>query len=408
MFDYQTIILSNGLRVIAQQDNITPLAAVNMLYAVGSRDEDENKTGLAHLFEHLMFGGSSHVADFDKMVQNASGESNAYTTPDLTNYYITLPAQNIETAFWLESDRMFFPKLESCFEAQKKVVIEECKQRYLNQPYGDVWLKIRDLAYQVHPYRWATIGRSIQQIEQLSLADTQDFFLRFYHPSNAILSVVSPFEPRQIFEWAQKWFGYQTSPANSLSRVYPKEPQQNQQHRLYVAAKVPQKAVYIAFHCPAADSEDVFPLLVLNYIFSQGKSARLHQNLVKKQKTFVEASMSMTGSKDPGLVVASGRLANIDFQTGYQLIMQELYEAQNISESEVQKAKNQLITQIFFADLSPANRANRLAYCAFLGDLDRINYEKSKLMAVETSTVKELAAKLFHPDKASVLFYGEP
>jgi zinc protease len=406
MIAYQTLHLPNGLQVISHQDKNSFLASVNVLYGVGSRDEDPELTGLAHLFEHLMFGGSAHVENFDKVVQNANGESNAYTTPDLTNYYITLPAQNLETAFWLESDRMFAPLIEKALETQKKVVIEEFKQRYLNQPYGDVWLKLRELTYQVHPYRWATIGKNLEHIEKVGLQDALSFFERFYAPSNAILSVSSPFEAEKIFDLAHKWF--EQGPKLPIPpKNYPKEPVQTQQRKLSLSANVPQKAVYIAFHACSVVSEEIFPTLVLNYILSQGKSARLHEHLVKAQRSFLQASMSLSGSKDPGHAVVFGRLApDFDFEQGYELLFEQLYQCQNITEEEVQKAKNQLSTQTAFADLSAANRASKLAYHAFLGDISQVNQEMEKILAVEPSQVVELAQKLFRPEKASVLFYG--
>ena len=308
MISFNEFTLDNGLRVIVHEDHSVQLAVMNILYDVGSRDENPDKTGFAHLFEHLMFGGSINIPSYDEPLQLVGGENNAFTNTDITNYYLTLPASNLETGFWLESDRLlslsFDPKV---LEVQRKVVIEEFKQRYLNQPYGDVWLKLRPLAYQQHPYQWATIGKEISHIENATMDDVKDFFFTHYIPNNAILVVAGNVKLEQVKQLAEKWFG--PIPAGKKKeRKLSVEPKQIQKRELNVEAKVPANALYKTFHMPGRFSNDYYAIDLLSDVLSRGHSSRLYQALVKEKELFTSVSAFVMGTIDPGLVVVNGRL----------------------------------------------------------------------------------------------------
>ena len=321
MIDYNEFELNNGLRVLVHEDSTTPQAVVNILYDVGSRDEDENKTGFAHLFEHLMFGGSINIPSYDTPLQKVGGENNAFTSPDITNYYLTIPSVNLETAFWLESDRMlslsFNPEV---LEVQRKVVIEEFKQRYLDQPYGDAWLKIRPLAYEKHPYKWPTIGRDISHIENASMEDVREFFARFYHPANAIMVVAGDVKTSLVEQLSKKWFGSITrGPKNN--RKLPEEPKQLEERKLTVSGEVPVDAFYQVYHMPGRFSNSYHQADIISDILGRGKSSRLYQSLVKEQKYFSSITAHVTGSLDPGLLVVQGKLhQNITCQQAHQAV----------------------------------------------------------------------------------------
>ncbi len=401
MIPYQRNFLSNGLEVLVHHDPASVLCSVNLLYKVGSRDENYELTGLAHLVEHLMFAG-----DFDQHVQRASGEANAFTSPDLTDYYLTLPAPNLETAFWLESGRMAAPRLAEALEIQRKVVIEEFNQRYLNQPYGDTWMKLRELAYTIHPYRWATIGRTISHIESITLADVQSFFERFYSPANAILSVAGPMPAQQVFELAQKWFGdIESKSPNPM--IYPAEPEQLQPRTLEVPADVPQKAIYMAFHGCKANSDEIFPTMLMLYILGQGRLSRLYNQLVKIRQKFVQAGVSTTASLDTSLITVSGRLApGVDFQQGQELIWEQLLNWE-IEEQELQKAKNQLLTELAFGELGIWERSYKLALASLSGMLEDLGQEAQRIQAVSVEEIVDLAKRTFAPSRANIMLYGK-
>ena len=310
MIQFSRHILDNGLTVICHTDKSTPFVSVNVLYKVGSRNEQADKTGFAHLFEHLMFSGSTHIEDYDKHVQLAGGESNAYTTNDLTNYYITIPASNIETALWLESDRMAGLNLSpSSLDIQKHVVIEEFKQRYLNNPYGDLWLKLRPLAYKVHPYRWATIGVSPEHIERATLEDVGAFFRQFYAPDNAIVSICGNIAEDKALELVKKWFG-DIPPAHGPVSHIPAEPRQTEERRSIVPDNnVPADAIYKVFHMGGRDSDDFYACDIISDILSNGQSSRLYVNLIKNQRLFSGIDAYVSGDRDPGLFIFSGKLS---------------------------------------------------------------------------------------------------
>jgi zinc protease len=327
MIAFKEFTLENGLQVIVHEDPTVQIAVMNILYDVGSRDEHPDKTGFAHLFEHLMFGGSKNIPNYDEPLQRVGGENNAFTNTDITNYYLTLPASNLETGFWLESDRMlslsFDPKV---LEVQQKVVIEEFKQRYLNQPYGDVWLKLRPLAYKVHPYKWATIGKEMSHIENATLQDVKDFFFRYYVPNNALMVIAGNVTVDQVKKLSEKWFG--PIPRGIKSRDMLTEPTQQEKRFLNVSAKVPANAFYKAYHMPGRFHDDYYAIDLLSDILSRGQSSRLYHQLVKKKEIFTSISSFVLGSIDPGLLVISGRvkdgIALADAEAEVQTVIDQL------------------------------------------------------------------------------------
>ncbi|MBC8111189.1 MAG: insulinase family protein [Verrucomicrobia bacterium] len=408
MIHYQDFVLDNGLRVYVHEDHSSPMAAVNLLYNVGSRDENEHKTGFAHLFEHLMFGGSHNIPAYDEPLQKVGGENNAFTSPDLTNYYITLPAHNLETAFWLESDRMlglsFDPKV---LEVQQKVVIEEFKQRYLNQPYGDVWLKMRPLAYQTHPYRWATIGKDISHIENATLDDVRDFFYKYYLPNNALLVVAGNVSLEQVKQLCKKWFEPIPAGKNYI-RNLPQEVSQTQSRSLTVEANVPLNAIYKAFHTPARMDATYHATDLLADMLGRSKSSRLQQRLVHEQKLFNSVGAYTTGSADPGLLVVSGMLnKDVSLEIGEKAINEILQEmlGDALSEQELQKVKNQAESTLVFSEVELLNRAMNLAYFAWLGDVDAVNKESADIQSVTIDKLKTAAAQVLAEKNSSTLFY---
>jgi len=408
MISYQHFQLDNGLRVYVHEDHSVPIAAFNLLYNVGSRDEDPNKTGFAHLFEHLMFGGSVNIPAYDEPLQRVGGENNAFTSPDITNYYLTLPADNLETAFWLESDRMlalsFKPEV---LEVQRKVVIEEFKQRYLNQPYGDVWLKLRPLAYQVHPYQWATIGKDISHIEQATMDDVRNFFYTHYLPNNAHLVVAGNVRLEQVKQLAKKWFE-PIRPGNVSLRSLPAEPPQTGPRRLEVEAQVPVDALYKVYHMEEKQSPRYYAQDLMSDILGRSKSSRFYQQLVLSQKVMSSVSASIMGSADKGLVIVQGKPAEgVSLETAEAAIDQIIGQMQTdgVGEEELAKVKNQAESTLVFSELEVLNRAMNLAYAAVLGDPEGVNQESAKIQAVTPAQVQAEARAILHPDNCSTLYY---
>ena len=408
MIEYQYFTLKNGLQVYLHEDKTTPIAAVNILYNVGSKDEDQTKTGFAHLFEHLMFGGSQNIPSYDEPLQRVGGENNAYTTPDITNYYITLPVANIETAFWLESDRMMSLSFDpEVLETQRKVVIEEFKQRYLNQPYGDVWLKLRPIAYQVHPYRWATIGKDISHIERATMEDVKDFFHKFYIPNNAILAVAGNIDIQRLRYLAEKWFGDIPAGENYI-RDLPKEPKQSEARYLDTEGDVPNNAIYKVFHMPARTNSDYFTADLLSDILGRGKSSRLYNQLVKEQKIFNSVNAYITGSVEPGMLVVHGNLNDgVALEQGDAAIQKIIEEVKNeqINEKELSKVKNQAESTLVFSEVELLTRVMNLAYAAMLGDAQLVNTESQKIQAVKPNQIQQLANEILVPENSSTLYY---
>ncbi|MGB3588585.1 MAG: pitrilysin family protein [Tunicatimonas sp.] len=408
MIDFDQFKLSNGLQVLVHKDSSVPIATVNVLYNVGSRDEDENKTGFAHLFEHLMFGGSKNIPNYDTPLQVVGGENNAFTNPDITNYFLTLPATNLETAFWLESDRMmslsFDPKV---LEVQRKVVIEEYKQNYLNQPYGDAMMTLKGLAYQTHPYRWPTIGRDIAHIEQATLDDVKSFFYKFYRPNNAILVVAGRVEAEEVKRLAEKWFG-DIPAGEAYDRQLPQEAQQTTPRFTKKTGKVPAHAIYKAFHIPERTNAGYHAADLLSDILGRSRSSRLFTELVKENPLFSSINAYVTGSVDPGLLVINGRLnEGVALQTADEAINSVVEEVKEniVSNEELRKVKNQAESTLVFSEMELLNRAMSLAYSSMLGDPNLINQESEKIQAVTTEDIQRSAQKILDQNNSSTLHY---
>lgn len=408
MIKYEKHVLKNGLRVLIHQDKSTPIAAVNTVYDVGARDENPLKTGFAHLFEHLMFGGSVNIPNFDNPLQLAGGNNNAFTNNDITNYYITVPIENLETAFWLESDRMlslaFTPQ---SLEVQRKVVIEEYKQRYLNQPYGDAWLYLRPMAYKKHPYRWATIGKSIKDIEDATLPDVKAFFKEFYHPGNAVLVVAGNVEPDNVMKLVEKWYG--DIPAQPMrKRALPVEPKSDTYSFETLERKVPQKALYMAWPMVGRFSPDYHTTDLITDLLSQGKSARLYQNLVREKSLFTSISSYIMGSIDPGLLMISGMIdSTIDFEEARQGILTQVEKLwkEGPSERELEKVKNKLETSHVISESNVLSKAMSLAYFELLGNADLVNHEMEKYRAVSIADIKRVGKTIFQNNALHELRY---
>ncbi len=408
MIQFEKFRLANGLRVIVHQDLSTPMAVVNIMYDVGARDEDPEKTGFAHLFEHLMFGGSVNIPNYDEPLQMAGGENNAYTTNDLTNYYIQLPAENLETAFWLESDRMLslaFSK--KSLDVQRKVVCEEFKEHYLTKPYGDVWHKMRELAYKKHPYRWMTIGKELSHIENAELDDVKNFFFKYYRPVNAVLVVAGNVTVEKVRALAEKWFG-DISSGEQYKRNLPQEPEQTEERRLEIKANVPLDALYKCWHMPGRLDRRYYITDLLTDILSGGGSSRLYQSLVKEKKIFSNIECHHFGSTDAGLVVVEGKLVKgIHMEEAEKAVDEELEKMKNelVSETELQKVKNKTESMIAFEDMSVMSRANSLAYYELLGDASWMNFELEKYASVTTEDILQESRALFRNSNCNTIHY---
>jgi predicted Zn-dependent peptidase len=408
MIQFEKFVLSNGLRVIVHEDSSTPMAVVNIMYDVGSKDEDPDRTGFAHLFEHLMFGGSVNIPEYDEPLQMAGGENNAYTTNDLTNYYIQLPAENLETAFWLESDRMLSLAFgEKSLDVQRKVVCEEFKEHYLTKPYGDVWHKMRELAYQTHPYRWMTIGKDLSHIENARLDDVKNFFFKHYRPVNAILVVAGNVKTSTIKQLAEKWFSDISSGEKYIRRL-PVEAPQTEARRKEVVADVPLNAFYKCWHIYPRLDKRYFTADLITEILSGGGSSRLYQSMVKEKKLFSNIECHHTGSNDAGLAVIEGKLVTgVKIEDAEKAIEEELDKMKNnlVSEPELQKVKNKTESMIAFEDMSVMNRANSLALYELLGDAAWMNSELEKYAAVTTEEILEESRNIFKESNSSTLYY---
>lgn len=408
MVNFNRFTLANGLKVLVHEDTTTPMAVLNILYDVGARDEEPGKTGFAHLFEHLMFGGSIHIPSYDEPLQRVGGENNAFTSNDITNYYITLPAVNLETAFWLESDRMLSLAFsEKSLETQRNVVMEEFKQRYLNQPYGDVWLKLRPLAYQTHPYKWATIGQDLAQIENAKMEDVRAFFEKHYNPLNAIMVVGGNVKTEEVKKLAEKWFEPIPS-GNKYYRNLPVEPVQTEAKTLTVKANVPLNAIYIAFKMPARNHESYQVFDLLSDILSQGQSSRLYNTLLKEQQLFSDINAYITSSLDEGLFVVEGKLIEgVEMEKAEEAIWTELLKLtkNNVSTDELTKVKNKSESIMVFAEMNLLDKAMNLAYYELLGDANLLNIEINKYLAITAEQIKDAATTTFVKQKSSTLYY---
>ncbi|HET6991520.1 MAG TPA: pitrilysin family protein [Bacteroidia bacterium] len=408
MIQYNKFSLSNGLKVIVHRDEATPLACVNILYDVGARDEDESRTGFAHLFEHLMFGGSINIPSYDEPLQMVGGENNAFTTNDITNYYLTLPAENLETAMWLESDRMLSLAFsEKSLEVQRNVVIEEFKQRYLNQPYGDAWLLLRPLAYKVHPYKWATIGKEIKQIEEARMEDVKAFFKKHYNPKNAIMVVSGNVTTEQVKTLSEKWFG--PIPAGEKpKRNLPVEPRQEEYRRLVVDRDVPFDQLTMAFHMCDRRDKDYHAMDLLSDILSRGNSARLYNRLVKEERLFSELSAFVMGDMDKGLFVVSGKVSpDVSIEKAEDAVFAELEKLNStlIPEREMNKVKNKVESSLMFAEMSILDKSMNLAYFELIGDIELINKEIGNYIRVTAEDIQRLTKDVLRKTNCSSLHY---
>jgi len=408
MIKYERYTLKNGLRVIVHTDQSTPMVAINVIYNVGSKDEDPEKTGFAHLFEHLMFGGSKNIPDYDTPLQKVGGENNAFTSNDITNYYLTLPSENIETGFWLESDRMLeLAFSEKSLETQRSVVIEEYKQRYLNQPYGDAHALMFELAYKVHPYRWPTIGRDISHIENATIDDVKDFFFTHYAPNNAVLTVTGNVSADQAFSLAEKWFG-DIPMRNVPEKNIPQEPKQTEYRELTVERDVPYNALYIAFRMDGKHTQKYYAADLLSDILSSGNSSRLYRNLIVDQGLFSELDAYISGDDDPGLFAVSGKLIEgISYDQAEKAIWAELEKVKSkmIAENELQKVVNKMEANLIFSETSYLNKAISLAAFELFGDVSIINRQAELYRQNTPHFLIEVANEIFTRENCSTLYY---
>ncbi len=408
MIEFDKFQLPNGLRVIVHQDKSTPIACINILYDVGSRDENPAQTGFAHLFEHLMFGGSVNIDNYDNPLQMVGGENNAFTTNDITNYYLTLPVENLETGFWLESDRMLSLAFsDKSLEVQRNVVIEEFKQRYLNQPYGDVWLLLRPMAYKIHPYLWDTIGKEISHIENAKIEDVRNFFKNHYCPNNAIMVVAGNVEVAAVKKLAEKWFGeIPKGPENK--RNLPKEPVQTEERVLTVERDVPVDAIYKAYHMCSRKDEQYYSVDLMSDVLSQGNSSRLHNTLIKDKQLFSDIHAYVMGDLDEGLFVISGKLTQgVAMETADAAILEELEKLKTalVSDNELTKVKNKMEAAHAFGEVEVLNKATNLAVSELLGNANLINEEIQHYLDVTAAEIKHQAMHLFRKENCSTLYY---
>lgn len=408
MIEFDRFTLDNGLRVIVHHDKSTPIVAMNILYNVGSRDEHPDRTGFAHLFEHLMFGGSVNIPRFDEPLERVGGENNAFTNNDFTNYYLTVPGHNLETAFWLESDRMLNLAFSiKSFDVQRNVVVEEFRQNYLNQPYGDAWLLLRPLAYKVHPYMWATIGKDPSHIEQASMEDVHDFYSQFYNPSNAIMVIAGNVRTDEIKALSEKWFGNIQNGKISRRNI-PSEPAQTEARSVSVKRDVPYDAVYKAWHMCSRSDDRFFATDLLSDILSAGQSGRLNQQLVKNLRLFSDISAFVSGDIEPGLFVITGKLMKgVSMAEAESALQMEIDKICNhpVEEMELQKVKNRIEAMMAFSEMRVLEKAMNLAYYELLGNADQVNELGSRYASVSASDITSVAASIFRPENCSTLYY---
>lgn len=408
MINYKLHTLANGLRVAASRDRHSKLAAVNLLYCVGARNEDPDHTGFAHLFEHLMFRGTRRIPDFDTPVQLACGENNAFTNNDYTDFYITLPTANIETALWLESDRMTGLRLSRAkFEAEKRVVIEEYNQRYLNQPYGDQMMLARALHYRVHPYRWATIGLTPDHVAAATIDQAEAFYRRYYRPSNAILSVVGDIAEERVFELAEKWFGaIEDEPF--VPDVLPTEPEQTEARRLEVERDVPATAITITFPMGNRHSRDYYLLDLVSDLLAGGESARLYDALVRHRRLFSAVNAYISGDVDAGMFLMTGQVAaGVEVAEAEAALWDELHRLQEerVGEYELEKVRNKFEAGVLFGELNVMNKAMNLGYYSMLGTPELINGEVEIYRSIDADEIVQGCRRIFTPERSSTLIY---
>lgn len=408
MLEINRHVLSNGLRMVHCKDSSTQMVALNIAYNVGAKDEHPDRTGFAHLFEHLMFGGSENIPDYDAPLQLAGGENNAWTNNDITNYYLTVPSQNIEIGFWLESDRMLGLRFEErSLEVQRDVVIEEFKQRCLNQPYGDVGHLLRPLAYKNHPYQWPTIGKDISHISNATMQQVKDFFYGHYAPNNAVLAITGNIEFEEAIALTEKWFG--PIPSRQISqRNYTHETPQNKEQRMAVERDVPISTLFIAYHMCDRLHPDYYAYDMLSDILSNGASSRLVQRLVKEKKIFSSIDAYISGSSEEGLFHITGKpLPDVNLDDAEKAIYNELELIQNelIVEQELEKVKNKFESTQIFGNINYLSVATNLAWFELHSKAEDINNEVERYRAVTAEQIQFVARKAFHPNNRVVLQY---
>ncbi|TAL62887.1 MAG: insulinase family protein [Bacteroidetes bacterium] len=408
MLDFKKFTLGNGLRVIYHEDRSTPLVCMNILYDVGARDEDASRTGFAHLFEHLMFGGSVNIPSYDEPLQRVGGENNAFTSNDITNYYLTVPTANLETAFWLESDRMLSLAFsEKSLEVQRNVVIEEFKQRYLNQPYGDIWLLMRPVVYKKHPYLWDTIGKEISHIAEAKMEDVKAFFRKFYSPNNAIMVLAGNVSLDEVKRLSEKWFG-PIPKGTDNKRNLPVEPEQKEFRSLTVEREVPFNSIYKTYHMCSRKDKEFYAVDLLSDILSDGNSSRLYNELVKNKKMFSELNAYADDSMDKGMFVISGKvLDGFSMDAAEKAVEAELDKLKNekVQEKELQKVQNKVEATLEFSEMNIMNKALNFAIAELMGDANQVNKEAEKYLAVNNNEVQTQAKQIFRRENCSTLYY---
>lgn len=406
--NYRETVLDNGLKVLVHTDRSTAMVAFNLIYDVGAKDEDPQRTGFAHLFEHLMFGGSKNVKDFDMELEKVGASNNAFTNNDFTNYYITVPPDALQVAFRVESDRMRDLTLTPRkLEVQKGVVIEEFKERCLNQPYGDSDLLVRPLCYRKHPYAWSTIGKKIEHIEQVTLAEVKSFYNTFYKPDNAILTVAGPVEADAVFEMARQWFGA-IPKGNRPPRRLPQEPVQTKARTKTVGRKVPADAIYKTFHMGPRMSDDFYVFDLVSDILSNGESSRFYTSLVKEKKLFNSINAYVSGDIEPGMFLVSGFLEEgVDFARAEDAVNQEIERLilEPVRESELEKVKNKLETALLFSNMKAIDKAMNLGYFELMGSAAALNAEDGKYRGVTALQIQEAVKRCLTPANSSTLYY---
>lgn len=408
MIKFERFTLNNGLRVIVHHDANTPIVAMNIMYDVGARDESPDRTGFAHLFEHLMFGGSINIPKYDEPLEKAGGENNAFTSNDVTNYYLTVPGQNLETGFWLESDRMYqLAFSEKSLEVQRNVVTEEFRQTHLNQPYGDAWLLLRPMAYKVHPYQWPTIGKEISHITNAKMEDVRAFYNKYYNPNNAIMVVSGNVKTEEIARLAEKWFApIENTGINK--RNLPQEPPQTEERRLEVERPVPTDAIYKVWHMAARNDENYHATDLISDILANGKSSRFYRHLIKDKNLFTQLDAFVMGSFDKGMFCVSGKPApGVSLQDAENAIHNEITGLceNTIDNKELQKVKNKVESTQVFSRMNVLDKAINLAYAEVLGDAGTVNEELEYYKAVSPEKIVAVAAEMFRPENCSTLIY---
>lgn len=408
MISYEKMVLQNGLTVLMHEDKNTPIASISVLYKVGSRDEHPEKTGFAHLFEHLMFGGSVNIPDYDGVMQRAGGENNAYTNHDYTHFFTTLPAVNIETALWLESDRMLELMLQKeVLDVQKKVVVEEFYETCLNLPYGDVWHELSALNYEKHPYKWPTIGIHPSHIEKANLTDVKKFYNKYYHPGNAILVIAGPISIKRMKELAMKWFSDIPS-GKTIKNNYSSEPPKKEARHKQSEAEVPVDAIYMTFPCPARADKAFYAVDLLSDIFSNGPSSRLIHRLTRENKYFNHIDCYVTGDFDPGLIVFEGRpTEKISLKDAEEIISKEINDLKNqlIESAELQKWKNKAESTLVLSEMGIQSKSMNLGFFEALGNADLMNAESEIYQSLTAEEIQQAAKVWLKDDQKSVLTY---